>query len=261
MRKFVALYMMNSTNYGENDGGGDESTIDEVEEEHVLQGALQAFRVSTDSIFKHNLLLKKSGKVVEGGGGTVVEKGKVLDLKNLLDANLATFFEKAIATISKNKNWNIEHEILDVSKLSIVHSEVLFSGFRGMKRLGEDLDIKRVDRFFGIVSIILRELPDDDQKTIDQAMDTNFYATIRLKVDIHCRELFFIEDTAAVEGQQLLQGNKAPVERVHQVLIEKRIDLRRKDVYDWQLVDIDNWMAGNKFWVLDKIEKKREEDQ
>jgi len=69
-------------------------------------------------------------------------------------------------------------------------------------------------------------------------------ATIRVHVNLPCKETFFVSEK---ESGLIVQGECIPRDSTHQIVLEGSFSVKEMNFPEFQVVDIDNWLGGNRF--------------
>lgn len=69
-------------------------------------------------------------------------------------------------------------------------------------------------------------------------------ATIRVHVNLPCKETFFVSES---DSGLIVQGDCIPRDSTHQIVLEGSFSVREMKFPEFQVVDIDNWLEGNRF--------------
>ena len=69
-------------------------------------------------------------------------------------------------------------------------------------------------------------------------------ATIRVHVNLPCKETFFVSEK---ESGLIVQGDCIPRDSTHQIVLEGSFSVKDMNFPEFQIVDIDNWLEGNRF--------------
>lgn len=242
-------------------------------DEEVAGGAKQAFTVAADSIFNQfdttteNFYISNSKLSFEAQ-----------DARSLyLEKNLAVFYDAAVRDfMRKSEHTKLEYSLESIIDAVVVSKDVISAAKRDtVTNLGGTMPFRR--NFLGIgVLIYTDDIPEDSEETAEQQRHNKMVKhlksddmkvfTFRYSVDLVCREMFCVRDAQG----EVLQGDTEVVTRTHRIVLESAIELvnasiedvkeaaqgrpnnvTMKFVNDWSIVDIDDWMQGNKFWVED----------
>jgi hypothetical protein len=69
-------------------------------------------------------------------------------------------------------------------------------------------------------------------------------ATIRVHVNLPCKETFFVSEK---ESGLIVQGDCIPKDSTHQIVLEGSFSVKDMNFPEFHVVDIDNWLEGNRF--------------
>jgi hypothetical protein len=235
----------------------------------IVKGAKIAFQCTTNAIFHHKdiralqIIENSSNNNNDNNNNTsrptsldsddkidkhIIENGGLFvpKLSTIFEKNLANFYEDAISTIQKGQ-CKVKYELLEIKDVLITNTSVIIGAKRGAE--GNEKLIKTEGSYFeGNCSYATPMLPISKQ-TVEDIINFKFenlkLHTIRCKVDVQCKEIFYVVDD--VTGA-ILQGSKEPKQTIHELVLETCIDLSKNEVnFEWVITDIDNWLDGNEF--------------
>lgn len=188
-------------------------------------------------------------------------------LSEVVEGRLAQFFQEAFERLPSP--LGVHYTLHSTRMPSLAFSDVLFNAFRGpnydfLQRLPKLYDLFYVQSIRLSDNHIQAQSEIEDGEKVSETERVKMKdavhvlksmqgsVTIRVTLDIPCSETFFIKNT---ETQDIIQGSEQPVERTHQLLLEAVHDLAMAptpDNLNWTVVDIDNWLGGNEFWLIDR---------
>lgn len=231
-------------------------------ENDFVLGSKEAFKMSISAIF-HSFTIKlypKSdskpnppsalsdpliGGVKNEETITDENNNNFKDIDEIFDSKLADFYKDAISTCHRAR-YEVSYSLLEAEDPVCNFYESIF--FLNRQKDNSNL-VKRFS--FGLFACAV-------PKPRSQNYDRNLaqYVTLRVWVDIRCKEIFMVKDS--VTGQ-LLQGSPDPVMRTHQILLESVLHVD-SDEFHWTVVDIDNWLNGNECVSVEVKNAESKED-
>jgi hypothetical protein len=231
------------------------------------------------------------------GVGTATEEGGFDTLVGVMDPRLATFYADAIAA-TKSRNHDVIHKLHELKRVSVEDCQMFVATVRGgnMDGLmvndypipsmgplkvaqvtkgdvneysGQDIENQVKEKLHGVDS---GERFDELLQSSKEAAvehgphptaesrlnnDLKRYTTLQIELRYACLETFAIKDR---ETGEVVQGSEDPRKTYHALLLENVYDAQEACIGDWTVVDIDNWLGGNKFWPkhYDPATKKTE---
>jgi len=231
------------------------------------------------------------------GVGTAAEEGGFDTLVGVMDKRLAAFYADAIAA-TKSRNHDVIHKLHELKRVSVEDCQMFVATVRGgnMDGLmvndypipsmgplkvaqvtkgdmneysGEDIENQIKEKLDGVDS---GERFDELLQSSKEAAvehgphataesrlnnDLKRYTTLQIELRYACTETFAIKDR---ETGEVIQGSEDPQNTYHALLLENVYDAQEACIGDWIVVDIDNWLGGNKFWPknYDPATKKTE---
>ena len=211
--------------------------------EEIERGAAQAFRAVSQSIFQSP------------------PDHQAMPLPDVAEARLAAFYSDALSA-TKKEAVHLKYKATVDDTATLVDSELLLWGKRG----AHFNHVSRKPLLFGMSFFSLNGPPDasttfadwesnpDVRRSRLQFGDLRRLVCVRLVFDVKVSESFSIVNS---EGA-VVQGSDESKETTHSLMIESvvtSVDPQGPSgsggvkTSDWAVVDIDQWLQGNRFWV------------
>jgi len=204
----------------------------------------------------------------------------ILALDEALEEQLALFYEDAIKGIS-DSCFTVAHDLVSLKKTEIVGCDIVICCRRDLEPSGLVPESYPIS-LFGLGPMTIMRLPTtplpfpfgsgtgtsaskpfqsfvmDYELTEDEAEaafiermekaleSASNFATIQLSVEVCCEEIFAVRDAEGL----VVQGSATPQVVTHTLQLENTYKLNEKSFSEWRVVDIDNWLGGNKFWKV-----------
>lgn len=90
------------------------------------------------------------------------------------------------------------------------------------------------------------DAPDYFKNYMSHVSDNVEKNAVRLDVDMLCFETFYVRDR---ESNEVIQGSETPEVRLHRLRLEASPGhLLHPAALSWKVVDLDNWLDGNRYW-------------
>ena len=236
----------------------------------IAAGVVQAFRAVAGCVFL-NASASASEKAAEMG----MAESPTQNLSEICEAQLAKFYGDAI-TAMKSAGHQVHYKLDHVdSNVTLMDSQILLWSARSM----DNKDLRRRPVIFGLSyfepSLSLSPPRGDvtfeeweQRKDVRSALElwekARRHLSIRLVFQLSCKETFYVLDS----NGRLVQGSKEIRDSKHTVMIEsvcKGGDSGATFKYmkssDWEVVDLDSWLEGNKFWVHQHKKTTSERDK
>jgi hypothetical protein len=201
------------------------------------------------------------------------EERQGVELGDILESKLASFYSDAIAA-ARARNYDVTYALDDITSSEVSKCELVVAGSRheDMKglvpqawpfsffgpvhvmRVASPMDAVKANPAIELNSIedvkdVIENLKEsaglNDPMLRHRVEQLQRIATIRLSVDMKCLETFCVRDSAT---GAVIQGDASPTTTNHEVTLEAVYRLQEHELGDWTVVDIDNWLGGNKFW-------------
>jgi hypothetical protein len=246
---------------------------DLLNDQDVLEGAKTAFSASTHAVFeqfdttinKDNFYVSNSKLSFEGE-----------DARSFyLQSNLAQFYNVAVRDFArKNDKLKLSYSLESILDVVITSKDIISGPQRDkLKWTEEDPPIRK--NFLGI-GILVYPIQFESgyisngfeetklmlqnrlrKETLERLSEDLKVFTFRYEVDVVCREVFCVQ---CVTTGEVIQGEAETVTRTHRIVLESAVTLFENDdktislkfIDEWSIVDIDDWLQGNKFWVEDQ---------
>jgi len=222
-----------------------------------LCGGLAAFQCAVTSIFQHHKLKKQRILPSNDIQKRIVRLDKTVrndipPFVDIFDTFLSRFFEQSIDRfVNEYTNHQITYELLRIQSITIFAAEyIMYSSELAKKHpyliMNPTFGDKIRELKFIVPSITL---PGDDECIENSEV-------LRVWVNIDCEELFVVKNN---ETNEIVQGDVNPTTSKHQILLESCVpwDIKNKEnifLSPWKIVDIDNWLDGNKeVWLKRRV--------
>jgi hypothetical protein len=200
----------------------------------------------------------------------------VLPLEDIFESKLASLYHEAIDTTNKCQ-YTIFHEVGEISAPTLESVDVVLRGKRGMNM--ENLSYWSVFGFglIGLRRDLADDVGDDDfdefvakpavKNGISELKKYELISTVRLSYVFQVRERFLVKNST---GETIQGVDDEFVWSTHRILLESTMETIRHNAddtspltmggigetnfstewEDWTIVDIDDWLKGNRFWSI-----------
>eukprot|EP01032_Pedospumella_encystans_P018855 gene18855-21453_t len=229
---------------------------DESLRNHMTRSGIEALRFSASSIFRS---AQDKYKVVTENAW--VKEDEIMSLaaytpmSDVLDAKLNQFYESAIHDQFSYLDHLCTFSLHNIHRASIVDVKILVNAKRGEPLPKHDYSTVS----YGLIcfvdeSKVASANPLKLRAYIESLVTGNYtVCTVQVKVNVDCTETFAIMNA---ESKYVVQGSLFPSKATHQIVLENTIDGATRKLGDkWLVVDIDEWLQGNRFWETEDSTK------